>query len=853
LLVFGFVYAFLNLSVLHYIFQTFLLNPDLELLIGLTIAVTFTVLSFFTLNKKKTVIYYSLAAFFLVGMSYLLLNVIATYPSTLFNTLSLYIPNPPIESILEAGNFLLTSIGFVSFILFAFSLSYIITKDKRTSILITLPVAYGVLSFEGILLSLFMLLVYKITILFVSFNFIFFFFYMMLKRKDISYYMQRVSFEWREKIHKIKLSFILPFAAIIPIFMLAFYEVLAYPPIEWDSLAYGVSYSGSIFINHGIRLLYGPEIGIEISGNYPPGTQTAVAFLYTLAGGVYDLYYRLFIYFAGVFTAIITYSMAIKLTHNSQASTLSILALAMSPLFIFYTIEVDYSMYTALEFTAVFYLSFLFFKNGKLGVVLLDALCASFAGLTSYIGLFAVFFVFITILLKYKGSKTSVKLIIVVLLFLIPEYIFLIRNFILLGNPIYPFFGIGKGLNSLIYISTKNEIRFNVTSSLSTLPSWIIFVAYEFARIGTLILLGLISFIGYLIYIKKKSLDDKLLTVFIITSFLIAVGLMFENGAYFRYVVPFISILALTLAVAFIRLPSKAKKTVVILTIVLFLLTIPTYLPYVENVKSIRDTNINSTFGYLDKIYGYDAETWQWIDNNTPSKAVIGTYEIRTYYINRTIFSLDNPDLLTLYTENLSPIQVYSLLEKYNISYIFSVSWASKVSPIAPETYYESSLTKNLGDPHYFRTVYANPMDSVYQVVNETSIPVCAVNSYSTVYLNTENKFVISTLNSTTPWAWFAYLPIQPDYINDTINISLNDSLNASVELWNSIIPNTLKTGWWGIYTNLYRAPKLPVLGEHNPSLSFKLSNGYFTLIIVDWSNIPIQNASLSITIDYNR
>lgn len=820
---------------------------------GLTISTTFSVLCYFALDKKRMAIYYSIVAFFLVGFSYFLLNVIAIYPSTFSNIVSLYVPNPPIRSSLEVGNLLLTSIGFLSYLLFAFSLSFLITKDKGNSILLAIPVAYGVLSFEGILLSLFMLVVYRITILLVFCNFIFFFAFLLLKRKEISSYLHSFNFKIKVKFRTIKVSFIFPFLAIIPIFMFAFYEVIAYPPIEWDSLAYGVSYSGSIFINHGIRLLYGPEIGIQISGNYPPGTQTAVAFLYTLAGGIYDLYYRLFIYLAGVSTAIITYVMALKFTNNSHASTLSILALAMSPLFIFYTIEVDYSMYTALEITAVFYLSFLFFRNGKLGIIVLDALCASFAGLTSYIGIFAVLFVIITIFLKYKVGITSIKLTVIVLLLLIPEYVFLLRNFILLGNPLYPFFGIGKGLNSLIFISTKNEIRFNITGSLHGLSSWIIFVAYELARIGTLILLGLISLIVGFSYIKKKSLEDKLLILFIVTSFLIALALMYENGAYFRYFVPFLSILALAFAVSLIRLPLKAKKAVAVLTVVIFLLTIPAYLPYVENVKSIRDTGVNTTFEYLDKIYGYDAEAWQWIDNNTPRNAVIGSYEIRTYYINRTIFSLDNPDLLSLYTENLSPVQVHSLLQKYNISYIFSVSWASKVSSIAPETYYESSLTKYLGNPHYFRTVYANPLDSVYKVVNDPSIQSCAVNPYSAIYLNTENRFIVNTLNTTTPWAWFAYLTIQPDYINDTINISLNDSLNASVELWDSIIPSTMKTQWWDTYINLYRAPALPVLGEPNPTLSFKLTNGYFTLIIVDWSSVPIKNACLNISISYNR
>lgn len=842
----------MNFSVLQYVFQTFLSNPNLELECGLTITVLFSVLCFLLLNKKTTAIHYSLAAFSLAGLSYLLLNIIAVYPSTFFNVLSLYIPNPPIRSSLETGNIVLTAIGFISYILLAVSLSYITTKDLRVSILLSIPVAYGVLSFESILLSLFLDLVYKITILFVTFNFIFFLFYMILKRREIVPYLRGFTLKGKIKYHKITLNFVLPLLVIVPIFIFAFYEVISYPPIEWDSLAYGVSYSSLIFTNHGIKLLYGPEIGIQISGNYPPGTQTAVAFLYTLAGGIYDLYYRLFIYFAGVYTAIITYFMARHFTHDNNASILPVLALAISPLFIFYSIEVDYSMYTALEFTAVFYLSFLFFTNGKLGILILDSLCASFAGLTSYIGLFAVIFVLITIFLRYRRSKTSVKLMLIVLLLLIPEYVFLLRNLILLGNPLYPFFGIGKGLNSLIYASTRNEIRYNITGSLHTPISWVIFVAYELARIGTLCVLGLIFFIGYMVYSKNKSIEDKVLALFLVASTLITVALMFENGAYFRYVVPFISIFALTLVISFIRVPLKAKKIFAVLVVVIFLLTMPAYMPYLEDVKSIRDTNVTTTFGYLDKIYGYDTEAWQWIDNNTPKNAIIASYEIRSYYINRTLFSLDNPDLLPLYTENLSPYQVYSLLEKYNISYIFSVSWASKISPIAPETYYRSDLTKYLGDPYYFRTVYANPMDSVYEVLNDTPVPVKVINSYSYIYLNTLNQFTISTLNSTTPWAWFAYLTIQPDYINDTINISLNDKHNDSIELWDSFIPSTMKTGWWKIYTNLYRAPTLPVLGESNPSLSFNLSNGYFTLIIVDWSGTPLQNASLNITISYN-
>ena len=849
------IYIALNLNVLKYIINVFIGQPKIELLIGLVLTPSFAIACFLISGNKKVTFYYSMALIIVVAIIYSVLIALAAYPGLVYDSLMLYVPNPPIWSSLQTGSILFVIAGFISYLLVASVLSYILTGRRQTSLLLSLPIAYGILSLESIILSLSLLLFFTSTIILTILNYLFVFIFIFLKRKCIGVYLRSLHMRQKTFNFKLKLSVVAIFTAIVPIFILAFYESIAYPPIEWDSLAYGVSYSSSIFLHHGIQLLFGPEIGIQLSGNYPPGTQTAVAFIYTLAGGVYDLYYRLFIFLAGVFTAVITYFMSLKLTHSKEASAISLLGLAVSPLFIFYTIEVDYSMYTALEFVTVFYLSFLYVKENKTGVLVLDALCASFAGLTSYIGLFAVLFVMITIFLKSKSSKTFFKSLSLTLVLLIPEYIFLIRNFILLGNPLYPFFGIGKGLQSIIYQSTKNEIRYNLTSSLNTIFSWVMFVEYELARIGDLVLIGVFGFVVYYVLSRSKikHSEDRLLILFLLVSFIITLALMYVNGPYFRYSLPFISILALTLGVLYVRIPSRSRKFITVILITVFLLTIPVYMPYVENIKSIRNTNVTSTFGYLDKVYGYDAQAWQWIDNNTPKNAVIGSYEIRTYYINRTVFSLDNPALMPLYTGNLNASEVYSQLEKYNISYIFSVAWASKVSSIAPATYYESSLTHYLGDPNYFKTVYANPMDAVYQVSKERTLPTYNISSYSQIYLNLKDTFRISTLNSTVPWAFFGYLTIQPDYINDNIAISLKDNQNSSIELWNGFIPQSLKTGWWGTYENLYRAPSLPQLGSTNPVLDFKLSNGYFTLVIVDWSSVPILNATISITIIYNK
>ncbi|RLF13482.1 MAG: hypothetical protein DRJ97_07970, partial [Thermoprotei archaeon] len=237
---------------------------------------------------------------------------------------------------------------------------------------------------------------------------------------------------------------------------IASYQAAAYPAVEWDSLAYGVNYARLIFQHGGIPVIAGTSLGLEMSAAYPPGLQCLACFLYVLAGSSHDFYYRILqpIFAAGLLA--LTYKASLLLTKRESYGLLGVLALAATPLFWVLAVLESYIMYLAFITTSSLYFLLKSYEAGKSTELTeiyetLSSIFAGFASLISYLGLSCICLLLIYSLHVRLRPSRAIKLTLLAALIASPWYI---RNLVLLGNPVYPFLGVGIRINSLLWRSS---------------------------------------------------------------------------------------------------------------------------------------------------------------------------------------------------------------------------------------------------------------------------------------------------------------------------------------------------------------------------------------------------------------
>lgn len=770
---------------------------------------------------------------------------------------SLFIPSSPLESSFVAGNFLSALLGFVFIFVIGFGISLILSKDLLFSLAGSIGLGAGMISLEMLVLSFFDLL-YPTYILILTATIATIL--ILLSHKILLQLKPRVS----SLSLKMKSPYSVAFLLIIAVFVaIAFYESLSYPPTEWDSLAYGVTYARIIYLAHRIPLIFGPSIGIQISANYPPGLQLVSVFLYNFAGGAFDIYYRILEPIFAVSLLIVVYRIGHQIFGNRLHAELTVFALAAFPGFWFYAMETSYVMFTSLESAIAVLAIVKWYKTNQKRFLIMSGLACGFAAMTSYGGFISFFLPILLILAKYHHSlRRLVENFAIVCCSGFFSLIWLLRNLVYLHNPLYPLGGIGLGLTPVLYKSTSIEIISNSDRAFQTFHSLLSYILNIQSNIGgplflmamiAILLMGL-SIKGTFSTEKDESLLVGMLLLFSIFSFLL---LGATNGFFLRYLIFFLP----SFAVAFVfvyrecsRLNAKIATTFLLAFLVLSLIMSGITM---EGYNAVPSKDAVSQVAYLTQEFGPDAEAWNWINTHTPSGAVIATFEIRTYYINRTVIPLDGNQMAPLYYQNLTAEQVENMMTNLNVSYILSVDWASPTSPIVPQAYYECALTRYLGNPNYFPTVYANSASAVYKVGKLEQSSVNFVSSFSTIFLSTEQSFNSELTNHTDPPASFFYIPVQPDFSGDTLSITEHSSANVSVEIFSGEIPYTKTTNWWNNYESVGRVPLLQTkegLGALNPTIEISLQNGYYTLVVVDWSRyIGPLDFNLSISVHQNN
>jgi len=634
-------------------------------------------------------------------------------------------------------------------------------------------------------------------------------------------------------IEKIMLFVVAVYAAV------SIYQTLAYPAIEWDSLAYGVNYAKIMFNISKIPLIAGPSIGLEMSASYPPGVQLLAVYLYTFAGNANDFYYRILQPIFGLATIIVTYKFAMVATKNRTVSVFAIFILSVIPAFWEFFIHETYLMCLTLMATLS---AFFFFKaynsndNDRRRYEVVATVFCCFAALTSYTGLFCFGLLLLYSIKRRVSAKRFTWLAILASFIVMPWYI---RNFLLLGNPIYPFLGIGNYLDPMLLSSTMQHFE---TWSQVPFLDWISISC----KIGAVILF--LALVG-LTFDKRKKL------VLIFSCYLLFVGvvIMAAHIPFIRYLLIALPALAVIISAntkSLLATHTLVERTTAIILISLILISSLAMLPCINSFKPTSKSG-DDKWSYLSQVFA-EGDAWKWINENTPTDARIATYDIKQYYIERDVVSLDGSEAAPLYKMDTIG-ECIDFLEERNVTYILSVPWASPPSNQLPPAYKWCVLTRYLGDSRYLPPVYVG--------LNGTAVYHVGPLEEETGYASFAQKDLVPPIkhvtvnltitNSTDPPSGRFYMHIPVDYREGLMMASVNSSKQlVSAELWTGTIPETVtKPSRPFELWKQWPIPSANSSGVENPSFVWQIDNaGYFTFMILDQEETFTK--SFNVTVD---
>jgi hypothetical protein len=571
---------------------------------------------------------------------------------------------------------------------------------------------------------------------------------------------------------------------VIGVYMfVALYQTATYPAIEWDSLAYGVNYAKIIMEKGAIPLIAGPSVGLEMSASYPPGVQMLAVYFYSFAGNANDFYFRILQPILGVAVMAATYKFAMVVTENRVASFFAMLILSAMPIFWQAFVQETYLMCLTLMLILS---SFFFFKAYQSNqpearrYETVGTIFCCFSALTSYIGILAFGLLFLYTLKRRISAKRFIMLGLLAFFIVLPWYL---RNLILLGNPLYPFFGVGYYLDPVLLSSTmqhfQNWSRVTFFSTFSMI-----------SRIGVGLLAAAIV---YLLVTKRK------LFLLIFPSYILLMGLviMATHIPFIRYLVIAIPGLAVILSESarFLFATRNALKQITpFILIVLIVVLNVAVLPSINSYKPARTLG-DDKWSYLIQVFE-EGDAWKWINENTPKDARIATYDIKSYYIERDVLPLDGNESAPLYRMHTIEEGIDFLREK-NVSYFLSIPWATPSETRMPPAYEWSILTKYLGDPHYLPPVYVGRNGTtVYHVgpIDEEIIYAIFAQDNSAPPIKHATVNLTLTKNVSPNYTAKLCLPIPADYRAGNLTVTVNSAYPVNIEFNNPSEESIFKT-----------------------------------------------------------
>src|SRR5947208_396781 len=256
----------------------------------------------------------------------------------------------------------------------------------------------------------------------------------------------------------------LALAGIASIAALVFYQATTERIIETDSLIYHAPLAALVYYHGGLPWIVGGGVGLSSSANYPQAFSLLGAYYYAWTGGVNDLYLRLIGAANWSLAIYATFLIGRRLAGRPHGALAAVLA-ALVPSFASYaflaTQETTLVMFGALGFLALLKAT----RAKRPGYAIVGGLLLGGAALTSYQGLYFILPVVVlyaiallrrwNVRLRAFRQAEPIMLLLTLLVAVAAGCAPYVRNWILLGDPLYPFY---RGLFSSPYLSPTTMV-----------------------------------------------------------------------------------------------------------------------------------------------------------------------------------------------------------------------------------------------------------------------------------------------------------------------------------------------------------------------------------------------------------
>lgn len=679
-----------------------------------------------------------------------------------------WIVNPTITyAPLQVEGVPLAFLATVEVLVLGFLASYLLLnneKDWGIKIVTVLGLGFGLTGLVTIILGIFgalYALPLNLVLLALCLTFLSAIFY---RRKVVEKLPPRTFFRARLSFGKPKLppnkKFWLPACiAIAVIFFFTFYHALFTIIVHWDAVVYHAGMANIMYNNHAIPVIAGTSIGLEMSANFPPLFSSLGTFYYLQIGSIQDIFLRIIAPVMGLLTVLATYKIG-EVVAGKTLGLLAALLLAFTPLMFRYSIyATSYSMIAFFCTTSILFLLLAFTRRDTKYWVACG-LFYGFAALTSYIALYLAPFLVIALiayLKQEKISRLSLKRVFVLILAAVAMGgVWYIRNYFVVGNPIYPnAYTVLGGINidPLIEQTTFNSIKEGATANFFGGPASIfdktmIFLNYRthFPSVSLLTLLGLVLLPTF----HNKKLWLLILWPLSLSIFILS-GVSWGFPHHVIVAMPgfaLISALPIIKLLEICRSRDKSSSNFLIrfrhrlfsirksnilrlgVVVILFVAFIFPSLTLVMGGKVVAD-NLNDpvpddylwflehpnsdTWTVLNKLYPQSV-AWQFMNTNLSAGEKAATIENNLYYVkncsNDYFFYLDGWEARALYNIT-DPNLMVQFLREQNVKYVIDVGWTRQTG------HYELlPMSKYLGSPSpYFPTVFNNASNpAIYNV-----------------------------------------------------------------------------------------------------------------------------------------